>query len=347
MRKINLILSTIAIAFVLSSCGNSNNSKKVDISAIKSDVQIQRFEKDFATISDENYDVRTAQLRQQYGAFYDDYTKMIMAFGNGENIIDTPLFIRQNILGFLSNQAIRGLYDTVNKHYSDLGKIENDLNLALRYFYYYFPDKKFSAAYTFISEVSYGSITYSDSVLAIGLDMYMGEQYPFYESFDIPKFVTRKLNRDYIVPNCMEVIYQLYFDKEQYNAELPLIEAMINEGKKLYFLERMMPDAPDSLIVGYTDKQTRWCKDSEKQIWQFFTSKDLLYSTNFMEQRRYTTDGPSTSGMPPESPGKVGAWVGWQIVRKFMVANGGNISLNDLLTKVDNKTIIAKAKYKP
>jgi hypothetical protein len=347
MKKFALIFSIAIIAITFNGCDNQSNSKNVDVSEIKSEIRLLRFEQDFATITNENYDQKTAELRSKYGSFYDDYTQTIMAFGSGEQIVDTAQAIRQNILAFLSNQAIKGLYDTVNKNYNDLKDIERDLNLALRHLYYYFPDKKFSSVYTFISEFSYGSITYSDSILAIGLDMYLGEQYPFYESFDIPKFIIRKLNRNYIVPNCMEVIYQLYFDKQQYNAELPLIEAMVQEGKKLYFLERMMPDAPDSLIIGYTEKQARWCKDSEKQIWQFFTSKDLLYSTNFMEQRRYTTDGPSTSGMPSESPGKVGVWVGWQIVRKYMVVNEGKVSLNELLTNTDTKTIIAKAKYKP
>ncbi len=347
MKRKSSIYILIFAVLIFAGCQQQGSYKKVDISNVKSDVKIVRFDKDFSAINQSNYEAETILLQNKYGQFYDDYVRVIMGFGKEGKITDTALAVKNDVINFLSNNAIRGLYDTVNKYYPNVDQVEADLNIALRYFIYYFPEKKITSAYTFISEFSYGSITYSDSVLAIGLDMYLGEQYPFYESFDIPRYIIRKLNSNFIVPNCMEVIYQLHFEKSNYNDELPLIEAMVNEGKKYYFLECMMPDAPDSLIIGYTSKQELWCRGAEKQIWQYFTGKDLLYSTNFMEQRRYTTDGPSTSGMPPEAPGKVGAWVGWQIVRKFMKDSNGKVTLKDLLTKIDAKNIISKAKYKP
>jgi len=45
-----------------------------------------------------------------------------------------------------------------------------------------------------------------------------------------------------------------------------------------------------------------------------------------------------------ESPGKVGSWIGWQIVRSFMENN--DVSLQQLL-QMDNKELFEKSKYKP
>jgi hypothetical protein len=109
----------------------------------------------------------------------------------------------------------------------------------------------------------------------------------------------------------------------------------------------MLPDAPDSLLMGYTTTQEAWCRNSEKNIWQFLNERDLLFKVNYMEQKRYTTDGPTTTGMPPESPPKVGSWVGWQIVRRFMKNNRGKVTLNDLLYKYTGKQIFTLANYKP
>ena len=145
----------------------------------------------------------------------------------------------------------------------------------------------------------------------------------------------------------MEVLYNLHFDKTAYNAQLPLIEAIINEGKKYYFMECMLPETPDSVLIGYTRAQDEWCRRSEGSIWKYFNEQDLLYKVNFMEQKRYTTDGPTTAGMPPEAPGKVGSWVGWQIVRKFMKNNQGKVSLDDLMNKYTAKQILTLANYKP
>jgi hypothetical protein len=51
----------------------------------------------------------------------------------------------------------------------------------------------------------------------------------------------RKLKREYIVPNAVEVSQDLHFDKTAYNAQLPLIEAIINGGKNTTFMECMPP----------------------------------------------------------------------------------------------------------
>jgi len=63
-----------------------------------------------------------------------------------------------------------------------------------------------------------------------------------------------------------------------------------------------------------------------------------------MDVKRYTSDGPTTGGMPSESPGNVGSWVGWQIVKTY--ANKTNKSLKEILT-TSPKEILTKANYKP
>ena len=115
----------------------------------------------------------------------------------------------------------------------------------------------------------------------------------------------------------------------------------------MYVLSHLLPDAPDSLLMGFTQTQTMWCEDSEYEIWKFLNDKDLLYKNEFMEKKRYLDEGPTTAGMPEESPGNIGSWIGLQIVRKFMKETGGKIPLHDLMLKYDARTILAKAKYRP
>ena len=66
-----------------------------------------------------------------------------------------------------------------------------------------------------------------------------------------------------------------------------------------------------------------------------------------MDQKRYLDEGPATAGMPAEAPGNIGAWIGLQIVNKFMKETGHKISLQDLVSKYDAKAILNKAKYRP
>ena len=348
-RSFFRILIVLSIGVLMYSCSDSNSWKKVDVSQIKADFIISRFDQDFYALDTNHLDEGESRLKAKYGSFYQDYITGIMNFGQPASRFDTVKHDpREDMIHFLSNASDRGLYDTVQKDYRDMSDLQAQLSEGFKHFRYYFPEKAaVKKVYTFISEFHNGAITYSDSVIGIGLDMYLGENYIYYGSVDFPQFMRRKLCRRYIVPNVMEVMYNLHFDKAAYNAELPLIEAMINEGKRYYYLECMMPDAPDSIIMGYTPKQEEWCRNSERSIWQYFNEQDLLYKVNYMDQKRYTSDGPTTTGMPPESPPKVGSWVGWQIVRKFMKNSGGKVTLPQLLDKYSAKQIFTMANYKP
>ena len=351
MRRtlIAFILMAYIVGCILPRCTDPNGWKKADVSKETSNYSLQRFEKDFYAIDTTHMAESEAKIRAKYGSFYDFYVHSIMNFGKSENPMDTTRHNPQPfIANFLGNKAIKDLYDTVKTDYSDMSDIQTGLADMFKHFQYYFPKKpRISRVYTFITEFSYGVATYDDTTMCIGLDMYLGSQYRYYESIDLPEFMIAKLKRPYIVSNATEALYNLHFDRSAANAELPLVEAIINEGRKYYFMECMLPNAPDSLIIGYTSRQAEWCRNSEKSIWQFFNERDLLYKVNYMEQKRYTTDGPTTAGMPSDSPPKVGSWVGWQIVRKFMKNSGGKVTLNEMLDKYSAKQIFTLSNYKP
>ena len=346
---ISIILCALLAGSILSGCTDPNSWKKVDVSKEKVSIKVQRFEQDFFAIDTTHLEDSESKLRAKYGSFYDYYVHTIMNFGRPENRFDTTrLDPHADLVHFLGHRADIDLYDTVQKEYPDVADIQNGLTNMLRHFQYYFPKKPhITRVYTFISEFGYGAATYDDSTICIGLDMYLGDTYRYYRSVDFPEFMISKLKKPYITPNVTDVLYKLYFDRSAYDAQLPLIDAIIDEGKKYYFMECMLPDAPDSLIIGYTKPQEEWCRKSEASIWKYFNEQDLLYKVNYMEQKRYITDGPTTAGMPTEAPAKVGAWIGWQIVRKFMKNNSGKVTLNDLLEKYTAKQIFSMSNYKP
>jgi uncharacterized protein YjaZ len=60
----------------------------------------------------------------------------------------------------------------------------------------------------------------------------------------------------------------------------------------------------------------------------------------------YIGEGPFTQGFSQKlSPGNIGQWIGWQIVKKFVSKNPGLGP--DEVMKTDARTILEKAKYKP
>src|SRR5690242_17289638 len=107
-----------------------------------------------------------------------------------------------------------------------------------------------------------------------------------------------------------------------------------------------MPGKPDSLKIGYTGEQLDWCRENEQYIWQYFIQHDLLYKKDMQTILHFIGQGPSTPGLPPDAPGDIGSWVGWQIVRRYMSLHP-ETTLGGLMGMQDAQQLLNEARYKP
>src|SRR4030095_3734969 len=110
----------------------------------------------------------------------------------------------------------------------------------------------------------------------------------------------------------------------------PLIEQMVDKGKRLYVLDRLLPFTPDTLKLGYTQNQLKGCLSNEGAIWNFFVENNLLYETDPMKIKAYRNDGPTTPELGDQSPGFICLFTGRQIVKSYM-EKFPNTRLQDLL----------------
>ena len=61
---------------------------------------------------------------------------------------------------------------------------------------------------------------------------------------------------------------------------------------------------------------------------------------------RYIAPNPTSMGMPAESPGRTGAYIGYQIVKSYADKTGKS-AFEILHSNLDAQTILNQAKYKP
>ena len=71
-----------------------------------------------------------------------------------------------------------------------------------------------------------------------------------------------------------------------------------------------------------------------------------MYDKDLKQLKGLVEVAPTSPGMPPESPGNTGSWVGWQIIKAYM-ENNSNITLEQLLQEQDTQKILTKSRYKP
>ncbi|MEZ5006584.1 MAG: DUF2268 domain-containing putative Zn-dependent protease [Chitinophagales bacterium] len=280
------------------------------------------------------------KLSEKYTNFYPIYVEDVLALAADYRNISS---YADQLYSYRTHPSMLGLYDSIQYYYYSTKSLEADFGKALGRYYHFFPEAETLEVVTFISEFGNKAILYPGGI-GISLDMFLGPQYPYYKGMQIPNFIIRNLTKEQILPNAMRVLAEDYVPELPPNATL--LDVMIMEGKRLYFAEQMLPNTPKHQIIEYSEDQYDWCEDNEFNIWGSFIEGNLLYNTKFVEYRRYVEEGPTTMGLPPESPSKIGIWLGWQIVNEYMGRNKGT-SLDELLLMNDSQELLRKSKYKP
>ena len=110
----------------------------------------------------------------------------------------------------------------------------------------------------------------------------------------------------------------------------------------------MTPKITDEIKISYTQDEMNWVRENEQYIWQYFIENELLYKTQTSYVQRFITPAPFSKfylEIDNESPGKIGQWLGWQIVRAY-VQKYPNKSPQEIITLPAKELFIA-ANYKP
>ena len=243
----------------------------------------------------------------------------------------------------LSNPLLRELYTEVQNKYGDADFLKNDLGELFGKMKYYFPKAQTPKVITLINEVDKDAkAIYADSLALISLDCYLGENHRFYKDF--PDYQRVRFNQNQILP---DLVSSFALSKIPFPSDRTLLSQMIYYGKELYIKDILLPENSNAAKIGYTELQQKWCEENEAQMWSYFIENDLLYDSNQKNQFRFINDAPFSKfylEIDNESPGRVGQWLGWQIVKSFMENN--DVSLHDMLA-MNAKTIFENSKYKP
>jgi hypothetical protein len=327
----------ILLAF---SCKSGKNHP--DVSGIVVNVKIERFDQAFFTLDSNHIREGLLQLNQEYPYFLNDFTVNILGAGP---LSDTSMNSFMACRAFLTSYL--PVKDSITLKFKNMRSIENDLKKGFQYIKYYFPSYQLPPkVVSFIGPFDAPGVALTRYTLAIGLQLYAGLDFSFYHSAQgqdlFPLYISRRFEPEYVVPNCMKAMEEDIFPDQSQGK--PLVEQMLEKGKYWWLLDKLLPEAADSLKTGFTQKQLDWCKHNEGQIWNFFLQNDL-YSIDPELIKGYIGDAPYTQGMPEASPGNIGQWVGWQIVQKYVALHP---ELGpDAVMKTAARVILDEVKYKP
>jgi len=246
---------------------------------------------------------------------------------------------------FVSDKNIRELYDLEVQKFPDTVQLQKDLQKAFDKINRYYPERKQPLVFTYVSGLDVDlPVIYADTVMAISMDLFLGNDVMAYRKAGIPEYKITRFTPDHILPECMLAVADSLIKKNPTNQNL--LDQMLAAGKALYFLDVILPGVKDEFKIGYPAEKLEWCRQNEGNIWAFLISNQLLYSSDPQATGKLMIDAPFTSGLVTQSPGRIGAWVGWQIVRAYMEENS-KVKLQDLMNNTDAQLILKGSRYKP
>jgi glycosidase len=336
-------MKKIGLALLLSISLFACKDDAPDVSGIDINIQVKRFDQDFFAIDTNNLMASLQDLSTKYPVFLNDFLFNILEL---PPITDTSLQAHALIRKFIADY--RPIKDSVDKAYSDFDEIAAQIKKGLQYVKHYFPNYS-PPPYiiTFVGPLEGFSDVITSNALAVGLQLHMGSRFSYYTSEIgqqlFPSYISRRFTRETIAVNCMKNVIDDLAPMQI--PDRPLVEQMVEAGKKLYVLQKIMPHTPDTLLIGYTKNQLEGCEKSEGNIWHFFVSNNLLFTQEPPFISTYMGDGPHTPEFGEASPGAIGHFVGWQIVKKWM-SNNSDVTLEQLLNTDPNK-IFQESKYRP
>lgn len=333
----------ILLVFLFTACGRDEQIP--DVSDIPVNVHIRRFDRDLFSIDTNNVTSDLPRLEANYPTFSPLFFNEIL----GAN--DTTVAKNGKIAyirGFVTNRMIRHLYDTCQVVFRDFRPYEKEFRQAFQFFKYYFPKQSTPDVTTFISEYSIGNFIYGDSnSLAVGLDFFLGEDYPYQvynpnnENFSY--YISRTFTKEHLVAKTLKPLVEYLVGAPSGNR---LLDMMIHNGKKLYILDQLLPYTSDSVKWEVTLAQVNWLKDNEREMWAFFLKENLFYSSDYPKIRKYIEYSPNSPGMPDTAPGRTANWLGLQIIKAYM-KRYPETTLEQLISRKDAQKILEDSKYKP
>ena len=337
-----ILLLTATISILSCSEDKVNTVGKEDNPIIRFDRLL--FETDTSALMDKLQDFK--RQHQQFFNIYFNNIVPVTGYGQNDKIFEYSL------KRLVSDKDLRKIYQLTKVEFGDLKDIKKQFDKAFKRYRKLFGDESTPRLYAYISGFNTQRFIFDENGkdgLAFGLDLFLGDKYP-YENLNnsnntFSSYLVRTYNKDHLVKKVLDMWIE---DKLNDIKGQRAIDYMIKNGKKLYILKQLMPEIHDSILLEYTPGQLEWLQNNEKEMWSYYIKKNFFYTTDNYIIKRLVEPTPNSQalGMPRKSPGYTGNYLGYKIVTAYMQRNK-EMSLPQLIKEKDAQRILELSKFKP
>lgn len=321
--------SFILALSMLTGCSDNSCKEIPDVSSIEVEVSLMPLENQLLKL--DNW--------QETEKFLGDHRVFADYFLHA-NQYPHDSILAKRLYRLLNAPSIDTLFRETSQKFADMDGILDDFKQAYKIIKYHYPETRVPKLATVVTAF-YNDLYISDSLIIVGLDYFLGEGATFRP--DEHQYILKRFKKESLMPTVLNFVSNEFNQIDRKHNSL--IADMINIGKSYYFTSQVMPCTPDSLIIGYTAEEMKLVNENQEIIWANLIENELLYETNDYMKNKFIGERPNVSEISEKCPGRVGAWVGWEIVKAYMDKN--SVSITELMAETDAHKIFQQAKYRP
>lgn len=331
MRQIfHFLYLKILFLLIINAC--SHDPFEISVKNIKINTRFNNLDSALRVSSDSELLTLKSSFRKQKS----DILNYSVSYCLGVNMDSDTSFVN-GINRFYQNKYIKRLTKTIKKKHGSYIPEKQKLVAALKRIKAFFPKQTIPRKIYFINSSFSSSVVCTENDIAIGVERYLGPNEKVIQELPNQQFYTwikKSMKKEYLTRDVVAGWLMTHYceeTSENYASE------MIRWGKILYFTEASMPNEKENLIARYTKNQYDWACKSEGMFWKYLVDNELLFKTDEKTRANFLSEGPFTSGLPEESPDRLGQFLGWRIVKQYMenheisLEKLNKVSYNELL----------------
>jgi hypothetical protein len=304
-----------------------------ETSSIKIDLQIEHLEDSIISFTS----------KQQLVDFFSRHSVMRDIFFNHQGYPNDSVFINELYHRFASPSFDTVLLET-KKVFGDGSELKKEFTQAFTNLKFYYPEFKIPKIQTVITGME-SDLFVSDTLIIVGLDYFLGNGAKYRPN--MYEYMLKRYTKEFVVPSTM-LLYGIDSRINEVNMEDKSVLAdMIAYGKAYYFAKQMLPCVPDSVFIGYTSKEIDGARENQDIIWKHLVEKEVFYSNVKNIKQKYIDERPKTIEIGDQCPGRIGVWMGWQIVNEYVKQNSQRNSLPKLMKVGNAQQIFKGSKFRP
>lgn len=325
----------VALVASLSGCEDKKKECAVqpNTSSIKIEVQLVSLEDSLYTFTN----------KQQLVDFFSRHHALRDVFFNRPGYPNDSTFINEVYRRFQS-PAMDTLRQETKAIFGDGSALKEEFTKAFTNIKFYYPQFQIPTIETVITGFE-SDLFLSDTLIIVGLDYFLGSRAKYRPYMH--EYMLKRYTKEFVVPSTM----LLYGIDSRINKIDPtdksVLADMIAYGKAYYFAKRMVPCVPDSVLIGYSSAEISSANVNKDMIWKHLVEKEVFYNTMKSVKQKYIEERPKTIEIGDQCPGRIGVWIGWQIIDEYARRNSTGNNLSTLMQLDNAQQIFVASKFRP